>query len=429
VTGLNSEPRSPILAAGDPIPWSRALTWAMYDFANTIYSAVVVSFAITLHVKEYTGVEKYTFMVMAASLLASGAVIPFTGELADRTGRAKRYLLITTLVCCASCALISAAPWTWLILLLFFIANFSYNTSLSFYDSLLPCVAPPERRGYVSGIGVGIGYAGVAFAIPIAIVVRNACQEAGGAHPRAPLFALAAALFLLAGLPLFFVVPERPSTKTAPSSGGLLKLSFKRTCATLRSLPRHRNILLFLLGNFFCVDALNATIIGYAPYVKNVLHLSDTAVLAWMVPFALCALLLGVLGGRLSDRFGSRRMMMCAAACFIATSVICALSRSAWTFFPAFLVLGGFGLSTIWVAGRKMLLSLVPAGQVGKYFGLYNVGHKLSMIGIVLFGILADLPIGGTPEGGYRAGLLVQVISMGVGLVLISKVKVDDATG
>ena len=121
VTDAKSDARPPILAAGDPIPWPRALTWAMYDFANTIYSAVVVSFAITLHVKEYTGVEKYTFIVMAASLLVSGAVIPFAGELADRTGRAKRYLLVITLVCCASCALISAAVWAWLILLLFFV--------------------------------------------------------------------------------------------------------------------------------------------------------------------------------------------------------------------------------------------------------------------------------------------------------------------
>jgi len=83
----------------------------------------------------------------------------------------------------------------------------------------------------------------------------------------------------------------------------------------------------------------------------------------------------------------------------------------------------------VWVAGRKLLLTLVPAGQVGKYFGLYNVGHKLSMMGMVLFGILADLRIGGSAAGGYRAGLLVQLVSMGVGLALIGSVEVPGARG
>jgi UMF1 family MFS transporter len=413
--------------AAAPINWTRALSWAFYDFANTIYSAVVVSFAITLHAREFTGAEKYTFIVMAASLLASGLVIPFAGELADRTGRSKRYLFVITLVCCASCAAISAAQRGWLILALFFVANFAYNASLSFYDSLLPCVAPPQRRGLVSGIGVGLGYGGVALAIPIAIGVERWYATMGPAHVRTPLFALAAMLFLFASMPLFVAVPERPSAGPPPRAGSLLALSMNRTLVSLRALPRHPDLLLFLLGNFFCVDALNATIIGYAPYVKNVFGLSDSAVLAWMIPFALCALGLGVLGGKMADRLGSQKTMMLAAGAFILAAAVCAASSSPFTFFPAFLVFGGFGLSTIWVAGRKMLLSLVPPGQVGKYFGLYNVGHKLSMIGIVLFGVLADLRIGGSQTSGYRAGLLVQVVSMTLGLVLISRVKVDDA--
>ena len=61
--------------------WGRVLAWAFYDFANTIYSALVVSFGIALHVKELTGVEKYTFLTSALSLLASGLFVPFAGEM------------------------------------------------------------------------------------------------------------------------------------------------------------------------------------------------------------------------------------------------------------------------------------------------------------------------------------------------------------
>jgi len=413
----------------DRIRWPRALSWAFYDFANTIYSAIVVSLAIALHVKEFTGVEKYTFLVTAVSMGLSGAVVPLAGEIADRTGRSKRWLLVLTVACCASCAAISAAPWAWLILAFYFVANFCYNTCFGFYDSLLPIVAPPRRTGLVSGIGVGLGYAGVAFAVPIAMLVSGAYAKTHAAHPLTPVFALAGLLFLLTSLPTFLLVPERTARPPVPTLRQSLGTAWHRTLATLRALPHHRDVFLFLIGNFLCVDALNATILGYAPYVHNVLGMKIEAVMFWMIPFALCALGWGVLGGRLTDRFGSRPVLIAAGVSFMLATLICGVASSRWAFFAAFLVLGGFGLATVWVAGRKMLLSLVPPGQVGKYFGLYNVGHKLSMIGTVLFGVLADVPIRGSIVNGYRAALLVQLFSMALGLCLIWKVKLRDATG
>jgi len=409
--------------------WSRAMSWASYDFANTIYSAIIVSFAVALHVKEFTGREKYAFLAASLSLLASGLFVPFAGALADRTGRAKRYLVVFTVLCCLSCASITWVSSAALILGLYFLANFFYNSSLVFYDSLLPVVAPRSKFGLVSGIGVGLGYGGVAVALPIAMLVLHFYRMRGPEHELTPLFALAGALFLLGSLPLFLFVPERRVCNRLPAGGKLLRLAFNRTMVTVRALPRHKNMLFFLLGNFFCVDALNATIFAYAPYVENVLGIDRQWVMFWMIPFALSALGLGVLGGRLSDRMGSRRAMISAAVSFISAVIICSLCVTPYVFFPAFIVLGGYGLSTVWTAGRKMLLSLAPPGQVGKYFGLYNVGHKLSMIGTALFGIVADVEVPGMHAGGYRAGLLLQVVSMAVGMALIWKVRVDDATG
>jgi MFS-type transporter involved in bile tolerance (Atg22 family) len=98
---------------------------------------------------------------------------------------------------------------------------------------------------------------------------------------------------------------------------------------------------------------------------------------------------------------------------------MCSLASSRWLFFGGFIALGGYGLSTIWVAGRRLLLDLAPPGQVGKYFGLYNVCKKLSMIGVLMFGIIADITVPGIPAGGYRAGLLVQSVTMAVGAAFI----------
>jgi MFS-type transporter involved in bile tolerance (Atg22 family) len=64
---------------------------------------------------------------------------------------------------------------------------------------------------------------------------------------------------------------------------------------------------------------------------------------------------------------------------------------------------------------------------VGKYFGLYNVGHKLSMIGPVAFGLIADINIPSIHAGGYRLGMLVQAALPAIGLYCIYKVGADYA--
>jgi len=408
------------------IRWGRAVSWAFYDFANTIYSALVVSYAITLHVKEHTGVEKWTFLTLGLSLAASGLFLPVAGEVADRTGRAKRYLIALTVATCLSCIGITFAGSAWLILLLFFVANFCYNSSLTFYDSLLPTLAPRKRLGMMSGLGVALGYAGVAFALPIGWYAVELYQRTDPAHGRTPLFALAGALFLLFSVPLMAFVPERPASKPAHPGTRLLRLAYRRVLVTLRLLPRHKPVLLFLLGNFFLVDSLNTGIIAITPYMVHVFGLDKQQAMLWLIPFSLGAGVLGAVGGRLADTVGPRRTMLAAGVCVAVAIVVSALATSFALFMSVFIVLGGFGLANIWVAGRKLLLELVPGGQVGKYFGLYNVGHKLSMIGAVTFGLLADVRIPGLVAGGYRLGLLLQLLLLSAGLICIYKVVPED---
>ncbi len=404
----------------------RATAWALYDFANTIYSALVVSYAIALHVKEYTGVERWTFLTLGLSLLASGLFLPVAGEVADRTGRARRYLLALTLATCAACVAIAFADTAWLILALFGVANFCYNSSLTFYDSLLPMLGPRRRLGRISGLGVALGYAGVAFALPIGWLVLEWYGRMGPQHPRRPIFALAGLLFLIFALPLFLAVPERPATKPLRPGQRLWRLAYSRVLTTIRLLPRHRNVLLFLLGNFFLVDSLNTGIVAATPYMVHVFGLDKQQAMLWLIPFSLGAGVLGFAGGVVTDRLGPRRTMLCAGACVAVALVVSALTTSFALFMAVFCTFGGFGLANIWVAGRKLLIELVPAGQVGKYFGLYNVGHKLSMVGAVAFGLLADLEIRGIPAGGYRLGLLAQLVLLSIGIACIYRLEVED---
>src|SRR4029079_3723664 len=121
------------------------LSWAFYDFANTIYSYAVVSYAIGLWSVDRLGRADGQFWVLfagAASVLLNAIVSPVLGAMSERTGGRVRYLLFfsptTTVVAPALIGLTALAA---LGLVFFAIANFGYQAALIYYDATLPVVA------------------------------------------------------------------------------------------------------------------------------------------------------------------------------------------------------------------------------------------------------------------------------------------------
>jgi serine/threonine protein kinase len=57
------------------------------------------------------------------------------------------------------------------------VANLTYNLGLLFYNSLLPAVATPARSGFVSGIGVGIGYLGTILVLVALLPMQVATEH------------------------------------------------------------------------------------------------------------------------------------------------------------------------------------------------------------------------------------------------------------
>src|SRR5687768_18579215 len=65
----------------------QALAWALYDFANTIFSFAIVSFAMSLWTIRFLGEGPGTFWFTAAvsvSVLVNAIVSPVLGAMSDR---------------------------------------------------------------------------------------------------------------------------------------------------------------------------------------------------------------------------------------------------------------------------------------------------------------------------------------------------------
>ena len=88
---------------------------------------------------------------------------PVVGAMADKGGKRRKYLVISTLVCVVGTVVLAFISPTMpnailLAMSVFVIANVGFEVSGVFYNSFLPVVAPPDKVGRISGIGWGVGY-------------------------------------------------------------------------------------------------------------------------------------------------------------------------------------------------------------------------------------------------------------------------------
>jgi MFS-type transporter involved in bile tolerance (Atg22 family) len=137
------------------------------------------------------------------------------------------FLVWSTIICCVSTAALARGSFE-LSVVLFIIANASYQAGLQFYDALLPEGSTPENRGRISGLGVGLGYLGSYIAVGIGFLIAP--------DERALLFTIIAVTFMLFALPCFLFVGERGNPNPKPVwKWSAVRESTAETIAALKS--------------------------------------------------------------------------------------------------------------------------------------------------------------------------------------------------
>lgn len=377
----------------------RALSWALYDFANTIYSAIVVTVYLPLYLTALAGRNTPLGVAATLAMILSGFLAPPLGALTDRTGKTKFYLFLSTVLCALTTASLSFLPAVSGLLAAFIAAHLLYHSSLVFYNSLLPAVAPPERQGFISGLGTALGYLGVLFALPLAHAVDTYWE-------RKWVFLLAGILFLLFSLPLFAWVPERSA-----SSGTRIRLR-----ESLERLKGNRPMIYFLLGNFFLLDVLNALILWISVFLSKTFELPQDKLIGTILALNFSAFIFGIIAGKMTDRLGYKTVLLAAAGSLAVLLSAVALSRSFFWTRLFILSLGGFSVAGIWTAGRKGVVELSPPEKIGECFGFYGFTTKVSAIGSTTLSLFADV-------FDFRVAVASQIVSVALGFFFLSRVK------
>ena len=154
------------------------LAWALYDWANSSFPTVVITFVFAAYftkgvaADEITGTSQWGY-AMSASALAVAVAAPIFGAIADQSGRRKPWLAVFTLIAVIASALLwfvrPDVSFVVLALILAGIGNFAFESGMVFYNAMLPDLTPAKRIGRVSGWAWGLGYAGGLSCLVIAL--------------------------------------------------------------------------------------------------------------------------------------------------------------------------------------------------------------------------------------------------------------------
>jgi UMF1 family MFS transporter len=398
------------------------VAWALYDFANTIYSYAVVSYAMGLWTNDRLGPSDGQFwfgIANAASVGLNALVSPVLGAISDRGGRRLPYLAFFTALCVVGTGLIAlvpggGSPLAFLGLFLFSVSNFAYQAALIYYDSTLPVVSKPESRGRVSGIGVAVGYIGTIL-IAVLILVTDS-----GSGPLT--FLMAAVLFAVFAAPIFLVVREQKASdyrfKVADALG-----SWKQLAQTVRDAREVPGLLRFLVGRFFYTDPVNTVIVVMSVFAVEAIGLTKAQANIVLLMLTVVAVVASFGWGFAVERFGPKRTLMYVLASWCVGLVIAASVLALPTFLIAGALLGS-GLGGVWTADRVFMLRLSPPDKVGEFFGLYGLAGKFSAVtGPVLYGVIVSTLLdAGWGKGAYQVGILSFLILMVIGIALLRTV-------
>jgi UMF1 family MFS transporter len=392
-------------------------SWWLYDLANTCFMFGIVTAYFPQLLVAMRGKDDAYFWVGILEFIAALIVLvlaPVLGAVSDQAHRRLPFLVVTTLLCVVSTflmgqpGLLGAFP-------LFVAGVVCVQCGLIFYDSLLPEVSTDENRGRVGGIGVGIGYVGSLVAYLLGTVILLARPGDFGT-----VFQALAAFFLLAALPSFFLVRERP--RAAPGiTRHIVGDAFRQLAQTAARARRYRGLPRFLLGRAMYTDAAN-TVTMTVVLIAGSMGLRDDAARMIAAPSIVTAIVAGIAWGFVVDRIGPKRTLSIVLWLWVATLVL-GWSISMFELPVELLwlvaVLIGAALGGTWASDRPLMARISPPRYYGQFFGLYSmVGRASAVVGPLVFALVA--PVHGPPAVIFILAMVV------LGSIFVLR-RVDDA--
>ena len=362
--------------------------WCFYDWANSAFTTLVVTFVYGTYFTKAMAPDVATGTMLWSRAIGLSAVLvallsPMLGTIADRSGRRKRALLIATLISVTATAALTfirpgQADSLLFALALFIVANVAYEIGNVFYNAFLPDLAPPDRIGTISGYGWGLGYVGgiACMAIALFTLVRETpfwgVSTAAGFNIRATNL-LVAGWFLLFSLPLFIRLRDRPTPEQSVSVG----VAFSQFRQTWRDLVTYPEVLKFLIARLLYNDGL-VTIFAFGGiYAAGTFGMTMREVMLFGIVINVAAGLGALAFGFVDDRLGGKATVQISIVALIFATLMAVLAPDKGWFWAAAILLGIF-VGPNQSASRSLMGRFVPDRHQAEFFGFFSFSGKIS---------------------------------------------------
>ncbi len=400
--------------------------WAMYDFANSGYTTVVITALFNAYfVAVVAQRAPWATLAWTAALALSYALVvvtaPLIGAYADARAAKKKLLALTTAGCILFTALLAlAGPGTLaLAVTAIIVSNFFFATGENLVAAFLPELADSRALGRISGWGWSFGYLGGLSALGLCLAYLTAVEGAGGAAADAVPGAMliTAALFAVASLPTFVFLRERARPAAREH---WVRTALERVSATVHHARRYRDLARFLLCTVFYQAGIQAVVTLAAIYAQEAMGFTTAQTLVLILVVNVTAAVGAFFFGYVQDRVGHVPAITLTLLGWILMVLLAWRAEGAALFWLAANI-AGLCMGASQSAGRAMVGYLAPPDRLAEFFGLWGLAVKLaSILGPLTYGLANWLS-----GGDHRRAILVTGSYFLVGLLLLKGIDAE----
>ncbi len=403
--------------------------WAMYDFANSGYTTVVITAVFAAYfVGGIAGGAPWATFAWTAALSISYAIVmmtmPAIGAWADQHAAKKRVLMTATAGCVLGTAALALTPErsgaaaVALAMGLVIVSNTFYSYGESLNAAFLPELATADGMGKVSGWGWGFGYIGgmLALGVCLSYVLWARGKGLPASHFVSVTMLITAAIYGLAACATFALLPERAQPRAVKAQEGAWR-QLRRTFGEARE---YRDFISLLACTVCYQGGVAVAITLAAIYAEQVIGFVQHETMVLIFVLNLAAAVGAFAFGYVQDWLGHKRALAATLFAWIAVCVIAASVTSKGGFWWA-AAIAGLSMGSSQSAGRAMTGVLAPPSQLAEFFGLWTFSTRLaSIVGPLSYGAITWIT-----GGNQRIAILATSLLFIGGLLLLRPIDMQ----
>ncbi len=410
--------------------------WALYDWANSVYSLVITSAIFPIYYnsvttvngsdvvhflgREYKNTALYSY-TLSLSFLVIAFLSPLLSGIADYRGNKKSFMKFFCLLGASACSILflfESVDTLWIGIVGFFLASIGWAGSIVYYNAFLPEIADTENQDRVSAKGFAMGYVGSSLLLIFNLLMIMNPELFGITDKSFP----ARFSFLLVGIwwvcfagITFYFLPEKKYH--IDYEGNIFMKGFNELAGVWKQLQTQKALLIFLCSFFFYNMGVQTVMYVAALFGDKELKLQSDQLIITILIIQFVAIAGAYLFSSLSFKFGNLRALMIAIVVWIIICIAAYYTYTSMQFYVvAFIV--GMVMGGIQSLSRSTYSKMLPpTHDHASYFSFYDVCEKIGLVlGTASYGLIEEL------TGSMRNSVVALITFFVIGLILLIRI-------